>query len=119
LISFGDFLYTRKQLSPSGYVEEWWIQDLDLIIQKNYNGNIDSAIKKSKINSNRFKSFLKDPYLNKPTVEEAELLSANLVIPLHPSFTFYWSNLSDVSEILLLQNWVSKAKVSLSSGVKK
>ncbi len=116
LISFGDFLYTRKQLSPSGYVEEWWIQDLDLIIQKNYNGNIDSAIKKSKINSNRFKSFLKDPYLNKPTVEEAELLSANLAIPLHPSFTFYWSNLSDVSEILLLQDWLSKAKVSLSSG---
>ena len=116
LISFGDFLYTRKQLSPSGYVEEWWIQDLDLIIQTNYDGNIDSAIKKSKINSNRFKSFLKDPYLNKPTVEEAELLSANLAIPLHPSFTFYWSNLSDVSEILLLQDWLSKAEVSLSSG---
>ena len=28
LISFGDFLYNNKILMPSGYVEEWWVQDL-------------------------------------------------------------------------------------------
>ena len=28
LISYGDFLYTSKALSPSGYVEEWWVKDL-------------------------------------------------------------------------------------------
>ncbi len=115
LISFGDFLYTRKQLSPSGYVEEWWIKDLALIVKNNFNDNIETAIIKSKINPKRFKSFLKDPYLNKPTVEEAELLSTNLNVPLHPSFTFYWSNLSDINELFLLQDWLSEAKVSLSS----
>ena len=116
LISFGDFLYTRKQLSPSGYVEEWWIQDLALVIKKTFNDNIEAASNKSKINLKRFSAFLKDPYLNKPTVEEAELLSTKLNIPLHPSFIFYWSNLSDINEILLLQDWLSNAQVSLSSG---
>ena len=40
LISLGDFLYTRKPPSPSGYVEEWWIQDLDLAILKKFSGDI-------------------------------------------------------------------------------
>ena len=28
LVSFGDFLYNSKLLAPSGYVEEWWVEDL-------------------------------------------------------------------------------------------
>jgi DNA polymerase II large subunit len=114
LISYGDFLYTRKPLSPSGYVEEWWIQDLDLILKKKFCGNIKDASSKIKIAPKRLTLLLKDPYKNKPSVEEAELLSINLKVPLHPAFTFYWSNLSSVEEVMLLQEWLSNAKVSLS-----
>ncbi len=36
LISFGDFLYTNKALPPSGYVEEWWVKDLQNILTEKF-----------------------------------------------------------------------------------
>src|SRR3972149_5658076 len=40
LISFGDFLYTSKALSPSGYVEEWWVKDLKTALTDRFNGDL-------------------------------------------------------------------------------
>ena len=114
LISFGDFLYNRKQLSPSGYVEEWWIQDLTLAFTKKFCGNIKAASLQTKIKSKRLAEILKDPFIYKPAVEEAELISTNFQIPLHPAFTFYWSNISNFKDVLLLKKWLSKAKVSFN-----
>jgi DNA polymerase II large subunit len=114
LISYGDFLYNSKPLSPSGYVEEWWVKDLDLALAKNFYCNLESASLKIKIIPKRLVELLKNPYTNKPTIEEAESLSINLNVPLHPAFTFYWSNLSSIEDVLLLQEWISNAKVSLS-----
>jgi DNA polymerase II large subunit len=115
LISFGDFLYNRKKLSPSGYVEEWWVKDLKISLATNFSGNIEEASLQTKINLKRLTAILKNPFKNKPTVEEAELLSIIFQIPLHPAYTFYWSNLSNVEQVLLLKEWLSKANVSLSS----
>jgi DNA polymerase II large subunit len=112
LISFGDFLYTRKQLSPSGYVEEWWIKDLNLALAKKHDGNIEDASLKIKIDSKRLTEILNYPFKHKPTVEEAEILSITYKIPLHPAFIFYWSNISSINDVLLLREWLSKAKVS-------
>ena len=36
LISFGDFLYSNKALPPSGYVEEWWVKDLQKILTETF-----------------------------------------------------------------------------------
>jgi hypothetical protein len=45
LISFGDFLYNSRPLAPSGYVEDWWAEDLQRILVKSFNGDIESAAK--------------------------------------------------------------------------
>ncbi|KON34440.1 MAG: hypothetical protein AC479_00930 [miscellaneous Crenarchaeota group-6 archaeon AD8-1] len=111
LISYGDFLYTRKNLSPSGYVEEWWVKDLNLAIAKKHNGSINKASAKINFDPKRLADLLNYPFEYKPTFEEAKSLSVYFKIPLHPSFIFYWSNLTNIDEVLLLRDWLFASKV--------
>ncbi|MDH5596345.1 MAG: DNA polymerase II large subunit, partial [Candidatus Bathyarchaeota archaeon] len=36
LIGFGDFLYTNKILLPSGFTEEWWCQELQAVVKREF-----------------------------------------------------------------------------------
>ncbi|MGB9778705.1 MAG: DNA polymerase II large subunit, partial [Candidatus Bathyarchaeales archaeon] len=111
LISFGDFLYNSKPLSPSGYVEEWWAEDLQKAAAEKFNGNIQGLAETTKISFERLKAFLENPFTNKPTIQEAIALSLTLQVPLHPSFTFFWSNLQSIEELEQLRSWLFNSKV--------
>jgi DNA polymerase II large subunit len=111
LISFGDFLYNSRLLAPSGYVEEWWAEDLRKSIMEKCNGNLQEAMEAAKIPSERLKAFLENPFVNKPDVKEAITLSLKLHAPLHPSFTFFWSNLTSVAELELLREWLLSSEI--------
>jgi DNA polymerase II large subunit len=113
LISYGDFLYTNKTLSPSGYVEEWWIKDLKLALKGRFNGDIAKAAEAAKISGEKLSSFLGESFEKKPTAREAITLSMHLDVPLHPSSTFFWSNLQSVQEVETLQKWLSESEVTL------
>jgi DNA polymerase II large subunit len=117
LISFGDFLYNSKLLAPSGYVEEWWIRDVQETIVKRFNGNFESAAEYAKIPLERLKAFLENPFTNKPSFKEAIALSSTLNVPLHPSFTFFWSNLSSIEELRLLREWLLKSEIQREDDV--
>jgi DNA polymerase II large subunit len=117
LISFGDFLYTSKALSPSGYVEEWWIKDVKRALTERFAGDLEKATATVKISQERLKSFLEDPFGNKPTAKEAIMLSLHFTVPLHPMFTFFWANLSSVHEVELLRKWLSNSEVLLEDAV--
>jgi DNA polymerase II large subunit len=116
LISFGDFLYNSKILTPSGYVEEWWAEDLRKVVVEKYGGNLETAGVAAGIAAERLKGFLNDPFSVKPSTVEAVNLSKNLHVPLHPSFTFFWSYLS-LDELDLLKTWFAKAEASVENGV--
>lgn len=111
LISFGDFLYNSKPLMPSGYVEEWWVEDLQKAMAENFNGDIHSLAEITKISFERLKAFLENPFVNKPTIQEAITLSLVLHLPLHPSFTFFWSNLCSIEELEQLRSWLLNSKI--------
>jgi len=113
LISYGDFLYTNKTLSPSGYVEEWWVKDLKLALTVRFNGDIAKAAEAAKISGEKISSFLGESFEKKPTAREAIALSMHLDVPLHPSSTFFWSNLPSVQEVEILQKWLSESEVTL------
>ncbi|MCH8324578.1 MAG: DNA polymerase II large subunit [Thaumarchaeota archaeon] len=87
LISFGDFLENNAKLIPSGYVEEFWIEELKKIIkEKNFQ---DEYITQ---------------FLEKiPTFDETLEISLKFKIPLHPKYLYYWDQISaeEFSEILL------------------
>jgi len=116
LISYGDFLYTSKALSPSGYVEEWWVQDVKKALTEKLDGNLEKAAETVKISPERLKAFLEEPFSNKPAAKEAIVLSLLFTVPLHPNFTFFWSNLSSVQEVELLRRWLSNSEVLLEDG---
>ncbi len=91
LFGFGEFAENNHILIPSGYVEEWWALDLE------------KALKDKNIEDSNFQKFIKDPFNNIPTSEEAISLSKTLDIPLHPAYLDFWGNVS-VEEVLLLRS---------------
>jgi DNA polymerase II large subunit len=117
LISFGDFLYTSKGLPPSGYVEEWWVKDLQNALTEKFGSDYEKAAEATKLSSEKLAGFLVDPYMNKPTAKEAILLSLSLGVPLHPSSIFFWTSLSSVQEVGLLKQWLTSSEVELKEGV--
>ncbi len=116
LISFGDFLYSNKSLPPSGYVEEWWAKDLQRQIKNRFASDIGKAAEATQISQRKLEGFLDDPFFSKPTAKEAILLSRQLEVPLHPSFTFFWSSLSTAQEVEQLRSWLCTAEVTLDDG---
>jgi DNA polymerase II large subunit len=116
LISFGDFLYNSRLLAPSGYVEEWWAEDLLKALAEGFNGDFESVAKAINIPAERLKAFAESPLVNKPNVKEAVSLSLTLHVPLHPAFTFFWSSLSSIGELQMLIKWLLDSEVSYENG---
>jgi len=116
LVCFGDFLYNSKTLVPSGYVEEWWVEDLERVIAEKFHGSISEAAQNAKIPSERLEALLKSPVAVKPDAEEAILLSLAFGIPLHPAFTFFWANLGNVKELTALKMWTQNSEIHAENG---
>jgi DNA polymerase II large subunit len=101
LICYGDFLENNTKLSPSGYVEEWWSQDLSKKIKEKY-GSFERCSDNLGINAKSLVRFSEKPLTSYPTLEDAITLSNKLEIPLHPRYLHYWNNVSG-SELILLR----------------
>jgi DNA polymerase II large subunit len=117
LICFGDFLYNSKSLPPSAYVEEWWAEDLRKALTEKFSGSLEKAADDIKIPAERLKHLLEEPFVEKPSIEESIALSSVLHIPLHPTFTFFWSNLASAEEVKLLRKWLLKSATQDQNGV--
>ncbi|MEM2455403.1 MAG: DNA polymerase II large subunit, partial [Candidatus Bathyarchaeia archaeon] len=111
LISFGDFLYNNKELLPAGYTEEFWSEELREIILKRFNGNIEEAALKAGLPPFSLKVFLDDPFNNKPSIREAIILSRALNVPLHPTYLFFWSNIS-VEQLKRIREWLLASDIN-------
>ena len=111
LISFGDFLYSNKTLLPSGYVEEWWVKDLNRAIKNNFGIDLIKVEQATEVSVEKLQGFLSDPFNNKPTIKEAVQLCLRLGVPLHPIFSFFWSSLSDVTDVETLRKWLMSSKI--------
>ena len=87
LVSFGDFLENNSQLIPTGYVEEYWIEELKEKLTK-YEPNDDSLLR----------------FLQKtPSLDDALKLSIDFHIPLHPKYLYFWDQISTEELQNLLQ----------------
>ena len=117
LIDFGDFLYCNKALPPSGYVEEWWAKDLQNAVMDKCGSDYRKVAQVTNIPLEKIERFVLCPFTAKPTVKEAVALSSFLGIPLAPSCTLFWSNLSNVQDIELLRQWFTTCEVKMEDGV--
>ncbi len=104
LISFGDFLENNAQLIPSGYVEEFWIEELKQKIQKH------------EPNDQYLKQFL----IKNPTIDEALKISVDFQISLHPQYLYFWDKISPKElEQLLEPKQVNETSIEYSIQTKK
>jgi len=97
VISYGDVLENNRELLPSPYVIEWWLQDV-----------YDSLSKKSEISGDTKEGILNvvsricnDEYVS---INDAISISKILDIPLCPIFTIRWKRISLQELIELLDN---------------
>jgi DNA polymerase II large subunit len=119
LISYGDFLYTNKALLPSGYVEEWWIKDVEGVVAEKFKGNINEAASAAQVSANMLRRLLDDPFAFDFSAKEAVLISRGLGVPLYPRFAFFWSNLTQAEDIKVLRDWLLASQVNMNAGCAK
>jgi len=115
LVSFGDFLYNNKNLLPAGYAEEWWAEEVQTAISEKFNGNLKEVAIKISISFKSLQKYLKEPFRNVPSVEEAIRLSQILEVPLHPAYTYFWRYIRP-EEIQELRYWLSASKIESCNG---
>ena len=78
LISFGDFLENNAQLVPTGYVEEMWIEELRIKLDKLPRDTMQYT-----------------KYLTEiPTLDTALTISTDLKLPLYPKFLYFWDKIT-------------------------
>ncbi|MFW9914888.1 MAG: DNA polymerase II large subunit [Candidatus Thorarchaeota archaeon] len=94
LVSFGEFIENNKDLIPSGYVEEWWAQEVSSALD-----TLKSSLKKEekeKLPSfKRLQQLISSPLQEYPSIEEAIAISEALEIPMHPRYTPNWHDLAN------------------------
>jgi DNA polymerase II large subunit len=117
LISFGDFLYNSKTLPPSGYVEEWWVEDLREAITDRCGGKVEEAAAVVGLSAEKLRIFLNDSFGSRPSFKEALAISSKLQIPLHPMYTFFWSNLTSIESLEQVRTWLFRSDIQAENGV--
>jgi DNA polymerase II large subunit len=111
LISFGDFLYNSKTLPPSGYVEEWWVEDLRSAIADRCGGKVYEAAAIAGLPAEELRGFLADSQNCRPSFRETLTLSSKLHVPLHPMYTFFWSNLTSIELLEQIRTWLFASEI--------
>ncbi len=92
LINYGDFLNRAHILAPPGYCEEWWIQEFEKETVNSFgNLDLDKLSEMTGISSSDMGQLLKDPFRTRISSKGAVMISKNLKIPLHPSYTYHWN----------------------------
>jgi DNA polymerase II large subunit len=92
LIGFGEFLENNRPLLPSGFVEEWWRQLMELEATKH--SGIHGFADHIGIDEPRLVAYLNDSSGECPTAEEAIRIAKRSNVPLHPKYTWFWENIA-------------------------
>lgn len=102
LYGVGEFNQNNFDLIPSGYCEEWWVQELEEAFV-DFKETTDIKINNKLLE--KIDGFIQHPYDLIPSPQEALELSDKLNIPLHPEFTYHWSDIL-AEEFQLLRNYI-------------
>jgi DNA polymerase II large subunit len=102
LINYGDFYNRNHSLVPAGYCPEWWIQEVQKV------GDAQALSATTGIPVARCEAFYENPLRNFPTVEEALIIAKTTGVPLHSSWTYFWSLISTAQLRVLLSAILQK-----------
>ncbi|MFH1276666.1 MAG: DNA polymerase II large subunit [Candidatus Woesearchaeota archaeon] len=111
LFNYGDFSENGQDLVPAGYCPEWWALEVEKKLAEKE--NIDKDIS---VNKFRLQELIQKPLEKSPSIDEAQKISAELGVALHPEYSFYWK-LITLDQIEKLIGWFKQGKVKTDSGV--
>ncbi|MFQ5978543.1 MAG: DNA polymerase II large subunit [Candidatus Heimdallarchaeota archaeon] len=106
LVSFGEFVENNKELVPSGYVEEWWAQELSSAVDVQRSA-LQEGKKESIPSTERLQHLVSSPLTVHPSAEEALAISESWGIPMHPRYTPNWHDISN-DEFWKLRDLIKK-----------
>jgi len=111
LFNYGDFSENGHRLVPPGYCPEWWIREFEKASVDLF-GSIDfeKIAELLSINSEHIAELFKYPLSIKISSRVAFAISRQFKIPLHPTYTYFWTNIS-TEQLSQLVNWLSKSKI--------
>jgi DNA polymerase II large subunit len=91
LVGFGEFLENNRPLLPSGFVEEWWSQLMEVEASKY--PDLRAFADHLGVSETKLASFLALTARD-PTAEEAVLMAKRSPVPLHPKYSWFWENIA-------------------------
>ena len=112
LFNAGDFIQFNQPLLPAGYDEDQWRYDLEHCITNVGEKTVEEL---TELNIERINLLLEN-LMDPPRPEEA-LRLARLDVPLHPRYTFDWSNI-ELSELRELRNTLADQWENRAKGIK-
>lgn len=109
LIPFGEFIENNALLPESGYVYEWWIQDLQKKIDCLPKEYTFTAVLESEEKTLKkiIKDFGRDINLKQPSFDDAFEISKKYAIPLHPYYNLFWHDIT-IEDLQVLSNYVKE-----------
>jgi len=105
LISAGDCIENNVELRRPGYCEEWWASELNYRLTTM---GLAEASAKTSIPAARLLRLAAEHAAAKPTWGEALATAKSLDIPLHPSYTLFWENIS-LEQFNMLRRWLQQS----------
>jgi DNA polymerase II large subunit len=110
LFNYGDFSENGHKLLPPGYCQEWWIKEFEKALVDLF-GSLDyeKASTLLEVKTEHVKHLFENPLVTKITARLAFRISKLFRIPLHPLYTFYWTNITK-EEFFSLGKWIAKAR---------
>ncbi len=111
LFNYGDFSENGHKLVPPGYCQEWWIKELEKAAITLFGTlDVDKLSEVLGVKTESLLQIINEPILTKITSRLAFRISRQLKIPLHPTYTYFWSNINK-EELSKLNNWLLKANI--------
>ncbi len=105
LICYGDFFNRAHPLVPSGYCEEWWVQEVEKCMITLFGTlDIEKTAEFCELSVEQVRNALQSNTQNPPSGQHALALT-KIGAPIHPQYTYFW-NTTAKEEFLQLASYV-------------
>ncbi|MHA1746155.1 MAG: DNA polymerase II large subunit [Promethearchaeota archaeon] len=98
LFGYGEFLENNHTMIPSGYVEEWWVRELENALQVDpLNKDKKKMIRDTgSCSSEDLHHMISHPFDHIPTAIQSLELSIKFGIGIHPRYLDHWGNINGI-----------------------
>lgn len=111
LFNYGDFSENGHILVPSGYCEEWWIQEFDKKIVDMFGSlDVEKIHDLVDVSTEKLAEVMDKPLFFFPDAKSSVEIARKLKVPLHPRHTFYWKFTSKQNMVKLVE-WLCKSEI--------